>query len=217
MKENHNILPQSVPISATKSSVHMMNSTIGLRPYIGNGAATPESTTYAHPSDPSGETGPNNLHMSVGNSARTVSPSTPVFHDRDASRRLSAGNNSSSSTNSGSETDTSRSPMSLCDSSVESSPEGSGVARASPVVPAPVETSTPLQAPQQPVRRRPGRPPGSTKKRMQSYAEYRKKEESAQSADDFSLRKFFEAGGRDYNEYLDWLKKRQAQQSTTPM
>ena len=106
--------------------------------------------------------------------------------------------------------------MSLGDSSLEISPE-----RTKSVVAGSLaslkNTSTPLVPPlQQPAHRRPGRPPGSTKKRMQTYAEYRKKGDSnAPSADDFSLRKFFEAGGRDYNEYLDWLKKRQAQQNAT--
>ena len=112
-----------------------------------------------------------------------------------------------------SDADTTRSPMStsVSDSSLElSSPEGSQA----PEVPhpRPTETSTPLQPPQQPVRRRPGRPPGSTKKFKQPF-EYRKKDPNAPSGDDFSLRKFFEAGGRDYNEYLEWLKKRQAQQN----
>ena len=71
-------------------------------------------------------------------------------------------------------------------------------------------TGTPLAAPPSgpPVKRRPGRPPGSTKKFKNPYArEYRRKSDSDNS-NDFSLRKFFEAGGRDYNEYLEWLKKK---------
>ncbi len=113
-----------------------------------------------------------------------------------------------------SDADTTRSPMStsVSDSSLElSSPEGPQAPEVLPP-PRPTETSTPLQPPQQPVRRRPGRPPGSTKKFKQPF-EYRKKDPNAPSGDDFSLRKFFEAGGRDYNEYLEWLKKRQAQQN----
>lgn len=75
--------------------------------------------------------------------------------------------------------------------------------------PAVSNTGTPLAPPSgQPFKRRPGRPPGSTKKYKNPYTrEYRRKSDS-DSSNDFSLRKFFEAGGRDYNEYLEWLKKK---------
>ena len=63
----------------------------------------------------------------------------------------------------------------------------------------------------QPVKRRPGRPPGSTKKTRTTYPPYTKPKIQD---DQFSLRRFFEAGGRDYNEYLDWLKRKN--NSTTP-
>ena len=55
-------------------------------------------------------------------------------------------------------------------------------------------------------KRKPGRPVGSTKRAKQVIVEppYQIKTTS----EEFSLRKFFEAGGRDYNEYLEWLKKR---------
>ena len=30
------------------------------------------------------------------------------------------------------------------------------------------------------------------------------------SSERYSLRAFFEAGGRDYNDYLDWLKRKKS-------
>ena len=71
-----------------------------------------------------------------------------------------------------------------------------------------ISTPLPLQSNvEQPLKRRPGRPPGSTKKFKPQLGEEMKRDHSS---DVFSLRKFFEAGGRDYNEYLEWLKKKQA-------
>ncbi len=212
------MLQQREPVA----SAHSSGSTSPEKAYIGmdNGSShgyvtsTPVSTRYDTSS----------MDNAAPRSTALPSPATPSFSDKDGTRISNA-------SSSGSEADMSRSPMSLCcDSSVENSPDGSSgvpaaeqaasrpVVRASPIT-GPVDTSTPLHPPAPapaPVRRRPGRPPGSTKKRVQSYAEYKKRgDANAQSADDFSLRKFFEAGGRDYNEYLEWLKKRQAHQSTS--
>ena len=85
----------------------------------------------------------------------------------------------------------------------------------------------------QPMKRRPGRPPGSTKKARMLLQQQRQMQHPQQqlqlqqqlpqqpvcvkpvplrrdsSTDgDFTLRKFFEAGGRDYNDYLGWLKRK---------
>ena len=182
-----------------------MDNNITLQSYIGTGMSTPKTSALnngQHKQDDSIE------NMRPPLREDTSVTSTPSFCEKENL-------NSTGSSSSSSETDVSRSPMSISDSSLEVSPENRSRTIASPLT-GPTGTSTPLQPPpQQPARRRPGRPPGSTKKRMQ-YAEYRKKGDSqTPSADDFSLRKFFEAGGRDYNEYLDWLKKRQAQQNAT--
>ena len=73
-----------------------------------------------------------------------------------------------------------------------------------------ISISPPL--PQQPAKRRPGRPPGSTKKYRQAAAMSGSPcgahSPVFRRGTDFTLRKFFEAGGRDYNEYLEWLKRR---------
>ena len=85
----------------------------------------------------------------------------------------------------------------------------------------------------QPMKRRPGRPPGSTKKAkmMQQQRQMQHPQQQLQlqqqlpqqpvyvkpvplrrgdavADGDFTLRKFFEAGGRDYNDYLGWLKRK---------
>ena len=65
----------------------------------------------------------------------------------------------------------------------------------------------------QPIKRRPGRPPGSTKKARTSFPPFAKK---SADEDQFSLRRFFEAGGRDYHEYLEWLKTKRNPTSSSP-
>ena len=85
----------------------------------------------------------------------------------------------------------------------------------------------------QPMKRRPGRPPGSTKKAkmMQQQRQMQHPQQQLQlqqqlpqqpvyvkpvplrrgdavADGDFTLRKLFEAGGRDYNDYLGWLKRK---------
>ena len=213
MKENHNILrhPAAQTTTGAKSPEKLfcnIDSNITLHPTFGTAMSTPKISTINNGH------GPHKQDDHVENLRTPLREdisvrSAPSFCEKDSLN--STGNSSSSS-----ETDMSRSPMSMSNSSLEVSPESTSRTIASPLT-GPTETSTPVQPPpQQPARRRPGRPPGSTKKRMQSYAEYKKKgDPNAPSADDFSLRKFFEAGGRDYNEYLDWLKKRQAQQNAT--
>ena len=65
-----------------------------------------------------------------------------------------------------------------------------------------------------PVKRRPGRPPGSTKNKMNRLrqcisADGKLTGVSVKVPTDYSLRRFYEAGGRDYNEYLEWLKQQE--------
>ena len=206
LKENHIILQHTASENTTTSTKSpdkvfgTMDNNVAVSTYITNGLSTPLNNGSRKPSSVE--------NLRAATMEENNFPSTPSFCEKE---NLNSTGNSSSS-----ETDMSKSPMSLSDSSLEISPERTNGVISGPVV-GPKDTSTPLVPPsQQPPRRRPGRPPGSTKKRMQTYAEYRKKGESnGPSADDFSLRKFFEAGGRDYNEYLDWLKKRQAQQNAT--
>lgn len=57
-----------------------------------------------------------------------------------------------------------------------------------------------------PVKRRPGRPLGSTKK-MIVNREYQPRE----SETDFSLRQFYEAGGRGFEEYVSWANRNKPQ------
>ena len=211
MKENHTIFQHTAAENTTTSTKSpeklfgTMDNNITVNPHITNGLSI-MSTPKISMSNGRKQDSVENLRAAV--TEEINSPSTHSFCGKE---NLNSTGNSSSS-----ETDVSRSPMSLGDSSLEVSPERTNSVVAGPLV-GPKNTSTPLvPPPQQPTRRRPGRPPGSTKKRMQTYAEYRKKGDSnAPSAGDFSLRKFFEAGGRDYNEYLDWLKKRQAHQNAT--
>ena len=208
MKENHTIFQHTATENTTTSTKSpeklfgTMDNNIAVNPHITNGLSIMSTPKISVRKQDSVE----NLRAAV--SEEINSPSTPSFCEKE--------NLNSTGSSSSSETDVSRSPMSLGDSSLEVSPERTNSVVGGSLA-GPKNTSTPLvPPPQQPARRRPGRPPGSTKKRMQTYAEYRKKGDSnAPSADDFSLRKFFEAGGRDYNEYLDWLKKRQAQQNAT--
>lgn len=212
MKENHTIFEHTTTDNTTTSAKSpekvfgTMDNNVAINPYITNGLSTMSTPKMSSVNNRGKQESVENLRAAI--SEEINSPSTPSFCEKE---NLNSTGNSSSS-----ETDVSRSPMSLGDSSLEISPERTNSVVAGSLASL-KNTSTPLvPPPQQPARRRPGRPPGSTKKRMQTYAEYRKKGDSnAPSADDFSLRKFFEAGGRDYNEYLDWLKKRQAQQNAT--
>lgn len=54
-------------------------------------------------------------------------------------------------------------------------------------------------------KRKPGRPPGSTKKSRIVPPETNI---PMLDTNDFSLRQFFEAGGRDYKDYLEWMQKK---------
>ena len=95
-------------------------------------------------------------------------------------------------------------------SSVESSPASTEDMVTSPMATSPPLTLTPHlpQSNNPPAKRRPGRPPGSTKRFKGPYAGPERNRRGATQCEEFSLRKFFEAGGRDYNEYLEWLKKK---------
>ncbi|ELT97634.1 hypothetical protein CAPTEDRAFT_226340 [Capitella teleta] len=66
----------------------------------------------------------------------------------------------------------------------------------------------------QPLKKRPGRPPGCTKRPRPTPLATQGP--GAATRSDFSLRKFFEAGGRDYNEYLEWITAAKAISSITP-
>lgn len=63
---------------------------------------------------------------------------------------------------------------------------------------------TPVSRPNPPFKRRPGRPAGSTKKPKPYGASKSKPSQNTE----YTLRKFFEIGGRGYNEYLEWVKKK---------
>ena len=65
----------------------------------------------------------------------------------------------------------------------------------------------------QPMKRRPGRPPGSTKKARTVFPPFLAK---PGNEDEFSLRRFFEAGGRDYHDYLEWLKTKRTTVPSPP-
>ena len=143
MKENCNILqhPALLSTATTKSPDKFfsnMDSNISLHPYIGNSMSTPPTSAL--------NSGLNKQDQNVENLRTPIKEETsvtasPSFYEKE---NLSSTGSSSSSS---SETEISRSPMSICDSSIETSPESTDCTTISPLS-GPTDNSTPLHPPQ---------------------------------------------------------------------